>query len=272
VADERASSSRVARHRRWVFAAGRCDSVPWGTNRGTRSRPERIYDSVDHPRSARRLDLAPLRSEYRATVTVTVLVPLTYLALVVAGVDSGTAGMWALGFAAGVSAIALTRLARMSSAPTTPDDVNRRSLLRHAAVMLVLVLLIESITAGLVGGYSPVAVTDGPNSRPIQLHDALETMLGLPVAVLTVFGLGVWSSRRLVGPHLMVWLAAIALGSRAIRLLLYWLAVEDARLRKVAVHGWGYTLIRTAMLAVLIFCLLALGNHYGDRRDANNRP
>jgi hypothetical protein len=171
-----------------------------------------------------------------------------------------------------VSVIALTRLARTSSAPTTPDDVNRRSLLRHAAVMLVLVLLIESITAGLIGGYSPVAVTDGPHSHPVQLRDALETMLGLPVAVLTAFGLGVWSSRRLAGPIPMAWLAAIALGGRVIRLLLYWPAVKYFRPRNVAIHGWGYTLVRTMMLAVLIFCLLALGNHYGGRRNANNRP
>jgi hypothetical protein len=176
--------------------------------------------------------LATLRSEYRVTVTVIVLIPLTYLVLVVAGVDSGTAGMWALGFAAGVSAIALTRFARTSSAPTLPDDVNQR--------------------------------------RP--LRDALDTMLGLPVGVLLAFGLGVWSSRRLAGPHPMVWLAAIALSSRAVRLLLYWPAVKYARPRNVVIHGWEYILVRNMMLAVLIFCLLALGNRYGDRRNANNRP
>jgi hypothetical protein len=216
--------------------------------------------------------LATPRSEHRATVTVTVLIPLTYLVLVVAGVDSGTAGMWALGFGAAGSAIALTRLARTSSAPTMPDDVNQPRPLRHAAVMLVLVLLIESITAGLIGSFSPVAVTDGPHSHAVQLRDAFATMLGLPVGVVMTFGLGVWSSRRSAGPHPMVRLAAIALSSRAIRLLLYWPAVNYARPRNVAIHGWGYTLVRNMMLAVLIFCLLALGNRYGDRRNTNNRP
>jgi hypothetical protein len=216
--------------------------------------------------------LAPLRSELRATTTVIVLIPLIYLVLVIAGVGSGTAGLWALGIAAGVSAIALTTFTRTSSALTMPDDVNRSRPLRHAAVILVLLLLVESTMAGLLAGYSPVSVTDGPHSHPVHLRNALNTTLGLPVFVLLAFWLGVRSSRRLTGPHPLVWLAAVALSSRAIRLLLYQPAVEFARPRDVATHGWEYTLVRNLMIAILIFCLLALGNRYGRRRNANNGP
>jgi len=115
--------------------------------------------------------LATQRSEYRAAVAVIGVIPQAYLALVVAGVDSAVAGMWALGFAA--------------------------------------------------------------------------------------------------GPLSLAWLAAVALGSRAIRLLLYWAAVAYSRPRGIAVHGWGYTVVRTILLVVLTFCVLSLGSRYGQRRNAN---
>ncbi|MFF5290102.1 hypothetical protein [Paractinoplanes globisporus] len=200
-----------------------------------------------------------------AAVTAIVLVPLTYLALVVAGVESGAATLWAPGFAAVLLAVALARDART---PATPADVNRRPLLWRGAVMVVLVLLFESIAAGVIGVYAPVAATDGPHSHPVQLHDALITMLGLPIVMFLIFRLGVWSSRWLAGPHPLVWLAAIALSSRAIRVLLSWPAATYAEPRNLVIYGLGYTLVRNAILAVLIFCLLALGNRHGHRRTA----
>jgi hypothetical protein len=65
---------------------------------GRAVRPEKIHDPVGHPRPARRLTSATPRSELRATTTTIALSPLIYLVLVITGVDSGTAGLWALGW------------------------------------------------------------------------------------------------------------------------------------------------------------------------------
>lgn len=213
--------------------------------------------------------MAGLRSEYQAAVATSVLIPLIYLVLIVPGVGSGTAMMWAPVPAAVFAAIALAAYARTSPDHTSPHHVDWRKLLLRAAVLLVLVMLIESILSGLLGGYVPVAATDGPDSHPVQLLNTLGTMLILPINLLVIFGLGVWSARLLVSPHPMMWLAAVAVSDRVIRLLLYWPTVAYSRSRNIAVYGFGHTLLRYAVLSVLTFCLLALGNRYGHRPTMN---
>ncbi|MEV4757220.1 hypothetical protein AB0J86_19185 [Micromonospora sp. NPDC049559] len=193
---------------------------------------------------------------------VALAIPPCYLGLVALGVDRVDAAVCTplLGT---LVAVALWRYARRPLDWRAPGRLSAGRLVLRAAALMLLILLTEEVLAAVVARLAPVAPLDDPQSRAVALREDLGIMLGVPIGMLVIFGLGVWSVRLLPVMYPFRWLTVVTVASRSLRLLLYPSAAAYSQTRELHLYGLWHTLADTATLGGLIFCLLALGNYRG---------
>jgi hypothetical protein len=188
-------------------------------------------------------------SEHRAALVVLLMIPATFVVLVVFGAGTAGAASWTPAVVAAAAAIAIPRYLRVPvplfRPPGNPHGtlvfVHQRALIVRAGLLALGIVLIESIVSSVAGGRSA---------------HALSTMLGLPIGMFIVYLLGRWSAPRLPVTRPWLWLAGIAAASRVLRLLLYGATVNSLPLDVLA---------RNVALGVLVFFFLVLGNLHARR-------
>jgi hypothetical protein len=200
----------------------------------------------------------------RTVVTVVALLPAAvYLALIPWGLSVTTVAELAPAVAAMASLAALAasgmapRLGQRS-APATGGAPGRLGW--RAVWLTVVVLLVESVINGLIDGFTPIGAADGPDGHAARVRALWTMVLGLPVALVVIFRLGGWSARLLPVRRPLVWLAAVALGGRLVRLASFPFNVRLAHAHDLAAPRIGETLVHLIVVGLLFFGALGLGN------------
>ncbi len=125
-------------------------------------------------------------------------------------------------------------------------------------VLLTLTVhLSVSVLAGVVASFEPARASE---QQAEVFNDRMNMVVGFPLAMLIVYGLGVWSARLLPASKALLWLAAVSIASRAIALSLYPVLLVFSQRYDLPVYGLGEALVLHGLNGALMFCFLALGN------------
>ncbi|WP_433346573.1 hypothetical protein [Micromonospora sp. CA-111912] len=183
--------------------------------------------------------------------------PSLYLTLTALGWSTDAAKQSTQVAAAIVGALVVMRRNRgMSPSGDVPGHGAPRILLR-AVLLTVAVYLAVAVVTGVVSGFEPIEATSDEKQL---FDDRLEMVVGLPVNMLVVYGMGVRSVRFLRVERALAWLALVAVASRVVALSMYPLGAAFGRAHDLPVPAFHEALVAQALFGVLIFCFLALGN------------
>ncbi|WP_446219380.1 hypothetical protein [Micromonospora sp. IBHARD004] len=202
--------------------------------------------------------MASSRSSKPVAFLLLALLPLSYLGLMGLGWNTDTAKKLTQTAVAVVGVVMVMRTARSldhHDDPVSGGGVPK--VLLRAVLLTVTIYLTVGVVAGVVSGFEPVQATD---SEEQLFDDRMEMIIGLPVAMLVVYNLGRWSVRLVPARRGLVWLAIVAIASRAVGLSLYPVGLAYGRAYNVPMHAFGEALVIAALQSALIFCFLALGN------------
>ncbi|SCL34612.1 hypothetical protein GA0070624_5038 [Micromonospora rhizosphaerae] len=194
----------------------------------------------------------------------------TYFALNQVGVADSGAALWAPTAAALLAVLLLWRAARNSGTPVS-EPVRRSKLARRVLALVVLTYLSMSLVAGLVGGFVPVVPPGGSPDHAIAINLRLGTIVGLPISLILIFGVGRLSATWLAVARPFRWLAMISVIPALVSLALHPVAVAWSRNHgSTPPRDLAEIAPRMVAVTVLIFCALALGNLSG--RESSRRP
>ncbi|MER5702585.1 hypothetical protein ABT023_11640 [Micromonospora sp. NPDC002296] len=183
--------------------------------------------------------------------------PSLYLVLTALGWSTDAAKKSTQVAAAVVGALVVIRRNRgMSPSGEAPGHGAPRILLR-AVLLTVAVYLAVAVVTGVVSGFEPIEATGDEEQL---FDDRMEMVVGLPVTMLVVHVMGIWSVRFLPVQRALVWLALVVVASRVVALSMYPLGAAFGRAHGLPVPAFHEALVAQALLGVLIFCFLALGN------------
>ncbi|NES27782.1 hypothetical protein GCE86_10580 [Micromonospora terminaliae] len=186
-----------------------------------------------------------------------------YVVLRQVGVSDGGAGFWAPAAAAVVALLQVWRGARDGEAPSV-QRLRRAAFARRVLTLAILTYLGTSLVAGAVGGFVPVIPPGGSPDHAIAVGVRLATTVGLPVSLILIGGLGRLSATWLTVRRPFRWLGLISAVPALVSLALHPIAVAfSANHGTTPPRGLAETAPRTAVVTVLIFCALALGNLNG---------
>jgi hypothetical protein len=214
--------------------------------------------------------VASSRSSKSVAFPLLVLLPVAYLVLTGLGWNTDTAKKLAQAAVAVVGVVMVMRTARSldhHDDPVSGGGVPK--VLLRVVLLTVTIYLTVSVVAGVVSAFEPVQATD----REEQLFDdRMEMIIGLPVAMLVVHNLGRLSARLVPAKRGLVWLATVAIASRAVALSLYPVGLAYGRAYNVPMPAFGEALVIHALQSALIFCFLALGNVRARMQARSTRP
>lgn len=209
------------------------------------------------------------RSSTSVAFLLLALLPMAYFVLTALGWNTYTAKKFTQVFVAVVGVVMVIRVVRSLDRQDDPVSGGVPRALFRVVLLTVTIWLAVGVVAGVVSGFEPVQAT---GSEKQLFDDRMDMVIGFPVAMLVVYNLGRWSVRLVPARRRLVWLAIVAIASRAVGLSLYPVGVAYGRAYNVPMPTFGEALVSAALESTLIFCFLAFGNVRASTQARSTRP
>lgn len=196
------------------------------------------------------------------------LVPPVYMTMTRLGLDSADAQVYSAAVGALYYAFSLWWRAQVPDVAARTDRMGWLRTVVTAALLVVLALVIESATAGLVLGVALQAldVAGAGLERAADVRAAANRYFAIPIGACFLLALGFWSAKVFPVRRPLLWFGGIVLVWYLIRLAMYAPGRQALLEQGVVLPTLGEAIFRVIPIALISYSALTAGNFLGRRR------